>query len=95
MKVLSWSRLSRGGEDIGKLRVVGGIVDDEMVASVEGTSGEAEVERGFGRIAISHEEAGGAFRGEFFLIIFDYVADGTENMDVSEVWAFLMDEKIG
>ena len=41
--------------------MVGGIVDDEMVTAIESTRGEAEVERSFRSIAISHEEASSAF----------------------------------
>ena len=41
--------------------MVGSVVDDEMVASVESTIVEAKVERSFRRVAIPHEEASGAF----------------------------------
>ena len=61
VKGLCRSSFYGGGEDIWELGVVGGVVDDEMVAAVESSIVEAEVERSFRSIAISHEEASSAF----------------------------------
>ena len=70
---------------------MGGIIDDEMVASVEGTGGEAKVERGFGCITISHEEASSAFGRELFFVILYNIANGAKDVKIAKVRTLFMD----
>jgi hypothetical protein len=75
--------------------MVGGIVDNKMVAAKEGSVFEAKIKGGFGGITISHEEAGGSFGSKLVLISGKDGANGAEDVKRGDIWTLVVDQKIG
>ena len=94
VEIFSGSCFGGRGEDVSKLRMVRGIVDYEVVTSIEGARGKAKIQRGFCCVTVSHEEACCAFGGEFLFVVFNDITYSTKNVEIFEVGTFLVDDEV-